>query len=127
MAKKPTVFHIRGFEPRSDLHKALSRLPGLRAGYHLVTPRLSVAEIYRYGWTKDPLKHLSFHTYWQALPLYLIQPPHVVLSDVAWQRVRSAICQAHGGSVFELLIKTSMTQHFIVSEIAQYNFASTYL
>ncbi|MFO0862811.1 MAG: hypothetical protein U0516_03755 [Candidatus Saccharibacteria bacterium] len=127
VSKKPTVFHVRGFEPRADLHKALSRLPDLRGGYHLVTPKLTVAEIYSYGWTKNPLNYIRFRTYWRTMPLYLICPPHVVLSDVAWQRVRNTICQEHGGMVNELLIKLSMSQHFVVSEITQYNLANTYL
>ncbi len=125
--QKPTVFYIRGFEPRSDLHKALSRLPDLRGGYHLVMPRLSVAEIYSYGWTKKPLDYITFRPYWRCMPLYLICPPHIVLSDVAWQRVRGILCQAHAGTVFELLIKPSMSEHYVVSEITQYNLSSTYL
>lgn len=124
---KPTVFYIRGFEPRSDLHKALSRVQDLRAGYHLVTPRLSAAEMYSYGWTQNPFDHIRFRTYWRSMPLYLICPPHIVLREVTWQRVRNTICQEHGGVVCELLIKPSMSEHFVVSEITQYNLASTYL
>lgn len=127
MSDKPTVIHIYGFTPRADLHRALSKVTGLRRPYHFVTPRLIGFTLFDAKWTHQPLEHFSLKPYWRDNPLYLIQPAAVYMSHNAWGRVRDGLIAEHRAAAYELIVDLGMQNHYRVREIVSFNVSPAYL